>query len=161
VLGWYAGEIIPETPYEVHSDYLMEMPLGCAAEARSSDLFANYVDVPGVHVMIDASRKGNWTRFINHSCEPYTEFRMRRVGNMRIMVVEAIRDIPEGVELSVNYGTGYYGVDTPRKCGCGSERCVSRLRMDGVEQKKEKKQRVKKCKRLVPPVEKGVIVTAI
>jgi hypothetical protein len=174
VLGWYVGEIVAPGSSDANNDYLMEMPIGFAntpASPYASDCDCDSLPptppsscgspragcIEGdVTVMIDASRKGNWTRFINHSCEPYTEFRMRRVGNMRIMVVEAIRDIPADVELSVSYGLDYYGPNTKKRCYCGSRKCVSvsriAIRVDDVGAASKKK-RVKKCSRLTPPPE--------
>jgi hypothetical protein len=164
VLGWYAGEVVPSTGADATNDYLMEMPIGfaCKTESGASDTETEGEDslptpppslpapaTKDVTVMIDARRKGNWTRFINHSCEAHCEFRMRRVGGMRIMVIEAIKDIKAGLELSVNYGSEYYGRDTKKICCCGAERCVSEGRKEGITQQKEK--RVKRCKRLTPP----------
>jgi SET domain-containing protein len=81
---------------------------------------------------------------------------MRRVGNMRIMVVEAIRDIPAGVELSVSYGLDYYGPNTKKRCYCRSRKCVSAPRKAMVVDDiyaALKKRKVKKCSRLTPPSE--------
>lgn len=167
VLGWYAGEIVPTGFYE-NNDYLMEMPVGHADWPKSSSdcesisgrgadsgYASSDTSVPNEEetVMIDASRKGNWTRFINHSCNPYCEFRMRRVGNTRIMVVQAIKSIPVGVELTVAYGEDYYGPATRKICCCGTKRCVSRLRKRSADLLPAEKKRVKKCKRLTAPKE--------
>ncbi|KAF2679568.1 SET domain-containing protein, partial [Lentithecium fluviatile CBS 122367] len=95
VLGWYAGE--PRTLDNCgEGDYLMEMEIGVTGRGDSG--------VGEATVFIDAERKGNWTRFINHSCNPHAVFRIRRAGNLRIMAVEAIRDVGVGEELSVGYG---------------------------------------------------------
>jgi hypothetical protein len=162
---------VAPTGSDINNDYLMEMPIGWAttsARAYTSGTDTDCNDLPptpdssraasieaDVTVMIDASRKGNWTRFINHSCEPFTEFRMRRVGNMRIMVVEAIRNIPAGVELSVSYGTDYYGPNTKKRCYCGTKKCIrgaSRvIRVNNIHSALKKK--IKKCSRLTPPPE--------
>ena len=167
VLGWYAGEIIADTGNDSSSDYLMEMPIGVASRppsvysSDSEDLTSSpppsspssYV-AGDVTVLIDASRKGNWTRFINHSCDPHADFRMRRVGGMRIMVIEAMKDIPANVELSVSYGDEYYGRDTKKICYCGTEKCVSRFRKEkGMWAVEETKRKVKTCSRLMPPLE--------
>ena len=161
VLGWYAGEIVTSASSHSNNDYLMEMPIGIASAPMSSYISDSdyeeqapalppssesssmeYVAGAGT-VMIDASTKGNWTRFINHSCDHYTEFRMRRVGHMRIMAVEAVKDIPAEVELTVSYGEDYYGPNTKKHCYCGTARCVSCVRDEARDmwstQKKEGK----------------------
>lgn len=164
VLGWYAGELIPSISADGTNGYLMEMPIGfacppesCRGDTEDEDTIPTPPPSPPVAatkdviVMIDARRRGNWTRFINHSCEAHCEFRMRRVGGMRIMVIEAVINIEAGVELTVNYGSDYYGRDTKKICYCGVERCVSRRKKEGITQTKEN--RVKRCKRLTPPSE--------
>ncbi|KAH7087515.1 hypothetical protein FB567DRAFT_346852 [Paraphoma chrysanthemicola] len=151
VLGWYAGEILSSNTRNNQGDYLMEMPIGATASSppespcpsdsehtpsspspsssnASSSALTHDTSAMDMTVLIDASRRGNWTRFINHSCKPYTEFRMRRVGDVRIMDVEAVRRIPVGVELTVDYGGSYYGVDTRRRCRCGVRGFVSAKR---------------------------------
>jgi hypothetical protein len=142
LLGWYAGEILPASHSKNSSDYLMEMPIG-------SEL---YISSP-TNVLIDAAHVGNWTRFINHSCDPYCDFRMRRVGDVRIMTVEALRGVPEGAEVTVDYGDEYYGVDTARRCYCGVEGCVSESRVEKEIWAKKDGRKVKRCSRLTPPVE--------
>ncbi|KAF2866576.1 hypothetical protein BDV95DRAFT_611636 [Massariosphaeria phaeospora] len=175
VLGWYAGELKVKS-YDGSSDYLMQLDIGVLdtssraqqggtangtppSPTRQAPSAPHSEPEPDL-VYIDAAAKGNWTRFINHSCDPYASYRMRRVGNMRIMTVEAVRDVPADVELTVSYGYDYYGIGTVKVCRCGAENCISRLRGRGSGLKKGKgkgkgRVRVKKCKRLVAPVEEG------
>ncbi|CAO2649314.1 Nn.00g066990.m01.CDS01 [Neocucurbitaria sp. VM-36] len=175
VLGWYAGELIASTGSLRNSDYLMEIPIGSVpipeelSDSESDDDDSSQVQLlspppsssssttsvaAGGDVMIDASRKGNWTRFINHSCEAHCEFRLRRVGNIRIMTIEAVKYIPARVELTVDYGDDYYGPNTRRICSCGARKCVSRDRKERQgELWGQGKRRVKKCSRLTPPPE--------
>jgi hypothetical protein len=160
ILGWYAGEIVPNREAELNNDYLMTVPIDLASDpdspcpsdddsddsypeqqfptlppwfhntrSRSRDTATTKPD-PSVQptVMIDAQRAGNWTRFINHSCEPHAQFRIARVGDMHVMIVEAARNIPAGVELTVDYGSDYYGVSSWRTCHCGARKCVSKAR---------------------------------
>ncbi|CAI7603657.1 unnamed protein product [Penicillium glandicola] len=47
---------------------------------------------------------GNWTRYINHSCQPSTVFTTRTIGNRVVCTVEAIRDILPFEEITVSYG---------------------------------------------------------
>ncbi|KAF2824085.1 SET domain-containing protein, partial [Ophiobolus disseminans] len=164
VLGWYAGEVIADTGKDCTGDYYMEMSVGVPSRLPSlyeyeSDSEYEPDDTPPSNptqyaqreatVLIDASRKGNWIRFINHSCDAYTDFCIRRVGPLRIMIIEASKDIPAAVELSVNYGDEYYGKDTARMCYCGTKKCVSRFREDWEREmgskEKDRKVKTKSC----------------
>ncbi|ORX96301.1 hypothetical protein BCR34DRAFT_457438, partial [Clohesyomyces aquaticus] len=124
VLGYYTGVVRPALA-TLQSDYLMEMEIGKIPEVDK------YLSGPLMKgndtVIIDGKEKGNWTRFINHHCKPYCTFRIRRVGKVRIMVVETVRDVPAGVELTVDYGAEYYG-QTDLVCMCGAANCVSKKR---------------------------------
>lgn len=145
VLGWYAGEVVPAgTGMEGGNAYLLEVPVGFVSaplddededDDRGDSGYASSPSgttetgkaEPEPTILIDARRMGNWTRFINHSCKPHCEFRMRRVGKVRIMVVEVVRRIREGAEVTVDYGPEYYGRRTGKWCECGEGRCVSRV----------------------------------
>jgi hypothetical protein len=158
VLGWYAGEIVPESSETENNDYLMSVPIGIvtdpddltppdndddddyaeglfrASRQRSEGTskkkrVSDESDVTGQScILVDAQRTGNWTRFINHSCQSLCFFLLCRVGEMRCMAVLAGKRIPAGVELTVNYGEGYYGKDTDKVCHCGAKKCGSRFR---------------------------------
>jgi hypothetical protein len=137
ILGWYTGELIP-LKHGILSDYLMELAIGhvyfpSSISSTSSDLASYYYDQYSkceTTIFVDAEKKGNWTRFINHACDAHAVFQIWRVGAVRIMVVVAQRDVRRGEELTVSYGEGYYGIDTAKVCGCGGESCVSLRRRD-------------------------------
>lgn len=103
------------------NDYLMELELGDGASY-------SVPEEPTPFVFIDGEKKGNWTRFINHSCAADCVFRIMRVGQTKIMAIETVKDVKKGKELSVDYGKDYYGVDTVKRCGCGARTCVERVR---------------------------------
>ncbi|KAF2730379.1 SET domain-containing protein, partial [Polyplosphaeria fusca] len=158
VLGWYSGEIKPANDKGSNSDYLMEIDVGeisdplewdGSVDASMSYQELNTRKLNDEAAMIDANEKGNWTRFINHSCDPWTSFCVRRVGDTRIMTVEAARDIPAGIELTVSYGVEYYGPETGKICQCGAVNCVGRKQPQNMDD--EKKRRVKKSKRVTSP----------
>lgn len=73
---------------------------------------------------VDAGRKGNEARFINHSCDPNcaTYIQGRRI------YIEAVRNIQPGVELTYDYSFNRDG-PLPRRwrqlyaCRCGAENC--------------------------------------
>jgi SET domain-containing protein len=65
---------------------------------------------------IDASRGGDATAYINHSCEPNCYSRITR-GHMLFF---ALRDIPAGEELTLDYTPSQH---PGRRCTCGAANC--------------------------------------
>jgi len=55
----------------------------------------------------------------NHACDPNTAFEG--------LNVVALRDIPAGEELTVDYATFYDARMIPFECACGSPRCRGRI----------------------------------
>lgn len=99
--------------------------------------------------IIDAGPKGNYSRFMNHSCEPNCETQKWTVnGDIRVGLF-ALHDIPTGSELTFNYNLDCYG-NQKTVCKCGSTICSGFL---GVRPKTtaaanvEKKVREAKLKR--------------
>ncbi|KAL4979520.1 hypothetical protein BDW66DRAFT_168598 [Aspergillus desertorum] len=87
--------------------------------------------ITGVDVMIGGSkerpyqifqgRTGNFTRFINHSCRPNSQFqRFYWRGKERIIVVS--RGVPAGAEITVDYSEGYWR-ELEKRCLCGEACC--------------------------------------
>lgn len=78
-------------------------------------------------IFIDASRFGNTTRFINHSCEPNLIGMVIRSGSLLPrLALFALKDIPAQTELTFNYGDGS-GEFTKNKCFCMSKLCSGYL----------------------------------
>ena len=65
---------------------------------------------------IDASRGGDATAFINHSCEPNCFSRVTR-GHMLFF---ALRDIAPGEEITLDYTPSQH---PGRRCTCGAPKC--------------------------------------
>lgn len=75
-------------------------------------------------MVIDASKKGNEAKYINHSCDPNCE----AVQYGRRVFIEAIRDIKKGEELSYDYHLQVEKPHTKKKlaqyvCYCGAKNC--------------------------------------
>ena len=66
---------------------------------------------------IDASRGGNGSQFVNHSCQPNTFVRITH-GHV---IFFALRDISPGEELTLDYVESYHP-DT-KGCRCGAPGC--------------------------------------
>jgi uncharacterized protein len=86
--------------------------------------------------LIDANRKGNTARWINHSCDPNCQavIEENADGNPRKdrVLIEAIRNIKPGEELTYDYGITLDMPHTARlkklwKCLCGSPKCTGTL----------------------------------
>ncbi|XP_002980990.2 histone-lysine N-methyltransferase ASHH2 [Selaginella moellendorffii] len=73
--------------------------------------------------VIDACRKGNLGRFINHSCEPNCQTEKWCVNGEICIGLFAIRDVAKNEEITFNYNfERLYGA-AAKKCHCGSAHC--------------------------------------
>uniref|UniRef100_A0A803SZN1 Histone-lysine N-methyltransferase NSD3 n=1 Tax=Anolis carolinensis TaxID=28377 RepID=A0A803SZN1_ANOCA len=72
--------------------------------------------------IIDAGPKGNYSRFMNHSCHPNCETQKWTVnGDVRVGLF-AVCDIPAGMELTFNYNLDCLG-NGRTECHCGADNC--------------------------------------
>ncbi|KAK4217574.1 hypothetical protein QBC37DRAFT_269411, partial [Rhypophila decipiens] len=69
-------------------------------------------------VMVDALRKGNWTRYVNSSCDPDLETSAEQVGKVRITTFLPIKRIMPGTELNFYYGKDYFVQHGLPQCLC-------------------------------------------
>ncbi|CAH8501063.1 unnamed protein product [Dicrocoelium dendriticum] len=82
----------------------------------------HYFMALGSDRFIDAGSKGNWARFVNHSCEPNCVTQKWSVdGKIRIGFF-ALMDIPAGTELTIDYRFVQFGA-SEQKCYCGTPSC--------------------------------------
>lgn len=58
--------------------------------------------------MIDAEKEGNYSRFINHSEKPALVPQYALFNGVLHVLFQAIRDIPAGEELTLDYGPDYW-----------------------------------------------------
>lgn len=75
-------------------------------------------------MVIDATKGGNSSRWINHSCAPNCE----AVDEDGHIYIETLRTIRPGEELGYNYGIELEERHTPKlkrlyECRCGARRC--------------------------------------
>ncbi len=78
--------------------------------------------------VIDGNVGGDFSRFMNHSCEPNCEAEMVDAKGQTKIYIVALRDIAEGEELVYNYGLTLDERYTPKlkkqfACFCGSAKC--------------------------------------
>lgn len=75
-------------------------------------------------VLIDAQIYGNWTRYINASCQPSLKFMPAIIGNKYRMMVVATKDINIFEELTIGYGDDYWLESDARMCECNEQHCL-------------------------------------
>ncbi|NP_001427827.1 histone-lysine N-methyltransferase NSD2 isoform 10 [Homo sapiens] len=72
--------------------------------------------------IIDAGPKGNYSRFMNHSCQPNCETLKWTVNGDTRVGLFAVCDIPAGTELTFNYNLDCLG-NEKTVCRCGASNC--------------------------------------
>jgi SET domain-containing protein len=108
------------------AEYVGERLTGGEVDARYADEEEGghtFLFRVGDDAYIDASRQGNDSRFINHSCEPNCEV---DVADGRIYIT-AIRNISPGAELTYDYALELEELppawERHYACRCASARC--------------------------------------
>ncbi|XP_052207652.1 histone-lysine N-methyltransferase ASHH3 isoform X2 [Diospyros lotus] len=84
-------------------------------------------------MVIDATYKGNKSRYINHSCCPNTEMQKWIIDGETRIGIFATRDIKKGEHLTYDYQFVQFGAD--QDCYCGAVGCRRKL---GVKPSKPK-----------------------
>merc|ERR1712137_1496046 len=111
-MGEYCGEIV-DIP-EAHR----------RLETSASEGVTNYYILAlDKDRMIDAGPRGNWARFINHSCDPNCATEPWIVNGDKRIGIFALRDIAKGEELTFNYQLKQHG-SQKTKCLCHSANCA-------------------------------------
>lgn len=101
--------------------------------------------------IIDAGPKGNYSRFMNHSCDPNCETQKWTVNGDTRVGLFATKDIEIGTELTFNYNLDCLGNDKTT-CKCGAKNCSGyigerpkpQLQNGMKKEANKKKKRVKK-----------------
>lgn len=75
---------------------------------------------------IDATKKGGFGRFLNHSCNPNCYIAKWVVGRQLRMGIFTKRSVKGGEELTFNYNVDRYGHEA-QECHCGEPNCVGYL----------------------------------
>ncbi|KAL9437399.1 hypothetical protein AB3S75_023288 [Citrus x aurantiifolia] len=76
-------------------------------------------------MVIDATYKGNKSRYINHSCCPNTEMQKWIIDGETRIGIFATRDIKKGENLTYDYQFVQFGAD--QDCHCGAAGCRRKL----------------------------------
>ena len=75
--------------------------------------------------IVDATVKGNESRFINHCCDPNCDARVVNINNENKIIFFANQDIKPGEEITYDYKFQYE--DKELVCLCGSKHCNGRM----------------------------------
>ncbi|VDO64353.1 unnamed protein product [Heligmosomoides polygyrus] len=99
--------------------------------------WADYFGENNTLFVVDAKKKGNVGRFLNHSCDPNVQVQHVFVDTHDLRLpwssFFAIRNIKAGEELCWNYGYSPDALDPDRPphrqlfCKCGAASCRGRL----------------------------------
>ncbi|XP_057325332.1 histone-lysine N-methyltransferase NSD2 isoform X2 [Microplitis mediator] len=107
----YVGEVIDEAEYKRRIKRKKEL--------RNENYYFLTIDN---YRMIDAELKGNFSRFMNHSCQPNCETQKWTVNGDTRIGLFAVRDIEVGEELTFNYNLASDG-EKRKPCLCGAPNC--------------------------------------
>ncbi|XP_071982313.1 histone-lysine N-methyltransferase NSD2 [Engystomops pustulosus] len=107
----YIGELIDE-----------EECMARIRHAQENDIMHFYMLTIDKDRIIDAGPKGNFSRFMNHSCHPNCETQKWTVNGDTRVGLFAVRDIPSGEELTFNYNLDCLG-NEKTVCRCGAPNC--------------------------------------
>ncbi|KAL5205606.1 hypothetical protein ABZP36_033815 [Zizania latifolia] len=116
------GEFVIEYVGEVIDDRTCEQRLWKMKRQGDTNFYLCEVSS---NMVIDATNKGNMSRFINHSCEPNTEMQKWTVDGETRVGIFALRDIKVGEELTYDYKFVQFGAN--QDCHCGSSNCRKML----------------------------------
>ncbi|KAL4077105.1 hypothetical protein V8B97DRAFT_2080137 [Scleroderma yunnanense] len=134
VMGTYTGRLIRREDIDTlpnpHLGYLFD--LDCTEVKDDENLGDKYT--------VDSYTCGNWTRFVNHSCDPNMAvfsvvYDTIPIVNMPYVSFVACEDIPAHTELTIDYqpywdedidATAKHGTE---RCKCGSQQCRGWYRM--------------------------------
>ncbi|CAM6083279.1 unnamed protein product [Calypogeia fissa] len=117
-----AGDFLVEYVGEVIDDETCEKRLWAMKEQGESNFYMCEISR---EIVIDATFKGNLSRFINHSCSPNSELQKWEIeGEVRIGVF-AKQDFKKGEYVSYDYQFIQFGTD--QLCHCGAPGCRGQL----------------------------------
>ncbi|KAM4625251.1 histone-lysine N-methyltransferase NSD2 [Polymixia lowei] len=107
----YIGELIDEEECRARIKY--------AQENNITHFYMLTIDKDRI---IDAGPKGNYSRFMNHSCQPNCETQKWTVNGDTRVGLFAVCDVPAGTELTFNYNLDCLG-NEKTVCRCGAPNC--------------------------------------
>lgn len=125
-----AGDFLIEYVGEVIDDKTCEERLWGMKDRGESNFYMCEINR---EMVIDATFKGNVSRFINHSCCPNTQIQKWQIDEEIRIGVFAISDIREGEAISYDYQFIPFGQE--QDCFCGASACRGKLGRKPSKQK--------------------------
>lgn len=116
------GEFVIEYVGEVIDDKLCEERLWRMKHSGQTNFYLCEINRD---MVIDATDKGNKSRYINHSCCPNTEMQKWSIDGETRIGIFATRDIKKGEHLTYDYQFVQFGAD--QDCHCGAPSCRRKL----------------------------------
>ncbi|EXB52174.1 Histone-lysine N-methyltransferase ASHH3 [Morus notabilis] len=120
------GEFVIEYVGEVIDDKTCEERLWSMKHRGETNFYLCEINRD---MVIDATYKGNKSRYINHSCCPNTEMQKWIIDGETRIGIFATRDISKGEHLTYDYQYAHlfvqFGAD--QDCHCGAEGCRRKL----------------------------------
>lgn len=126
--GLFALDRIPKGSfvYEYIGEIIDESECNRRLETVYVDEKHKYLMCMKGGLLIDATRRGNLARFINHSCEPNCYVQEWTVREQPRMAIFALREIKPGEEITFNYNFQRFGEEHV-ECHCGAPSCIGIL----------------------------------
>lgn len=124
--GTYVGEYIGEILTDIGARDRMKMNEN--AEHNYLLLYNEHHGETTMKTFVDARYYGNWTRFINHSCDPNLHIVPIRIDRFTPphLAFFTLRSIEINEELSYSYGTMIDPIKS-KACHCSSSICTAFL----------------------------------
>ncbi|CAD5326307.1 unnamed protein product [Arabidopsis thaliana] len=117
-----SGEFIIEYVGEVIDDKICEERLWKLNHKVETNFYLCQINW---NMVIDATHKGNKSRYINHSCSPNTEMQKWIIDGETRIGIFATRFINKGEQLTYDYQFVQFGAD--QDCYCGAVCCRKKL----------------------------------
>ncbi|KAJ3090625.1 histone methyltransferase set2 [Quaeritorhiza haematococci] len=111
----YVGEVIPQSMF-------LKRTREYSDNGATHFYFMSLCDNESRREVIDAQKKGNLARFMNHSCKPNCALEKWVVGSRLRIGIFSIKDVAPGEELTFDYKFERYGAQA-QPCYCGEDNC--------------------------------------
>ena len=129
--GWGVKSLKPIAEGDLVVEYVGEVidkPTWNARKASLGRFEHMYFMALNGNEIVDASRRGNIARFVNHSCDPNMQVEKWYVNRQPRLGFFAKRDIGVGEELCYNYSVKWSGdPEHAQPCHCGAANCTGFL----------------------------------
>ncbi len=122
IVGNYIGEVYPETELGID----VQVDRYGAPEGNGYHFTVDVGPPPNpdnnAKFSIDSAHLGNWTRFMNHSCDANVTYDLINLGQRWTTVCKTTRIVKFQDEMMTDYGDQYF-IYRNLVCRCGSKKC--------------------------------------